>query len=55
MYFGDEFGPCILVTDLTGKLLTMHESKVDGKPMRSLDHYAVSIAVVHWASRTITS
>ncbi|WP_188259807.1 esterase-like activity of phytase family protein [Azospirillum tabaci] len=46
MYFGDEFGPYILVTDRTGKLLSLHESKVDGKPVRSPDHYAVSTPAV---------
>ncbi|KAA0682852.1 esterase-like activity of phytase family protein [Roseomonas genomospecies 6] len=46
MYFGDEFGPYILVTDLTGKLLAMHESVVDGKTVRSPDHYAVSTPAV---------
>ncbi|AWK86054.1 esterase-like activity of phytase family protein [Azospirillum thermophilum] len=41
LYFGDEFGPYVIVTDKTGKVLSVHETVIGGKPVRSPDHYAV--------------
>ncbi|MBP2311592.1 esterase-like activity of phytase family protein [Azospirillum soli] len=46
LYFGDEFGPYILVTDRSGKVLAVHETKLDGKTVRSPDHYAVATPAV---------
>lgn len=50
LYFGDEFGPYILVTDHSGKVLAVHETTVDGKTVRSPDHYAVSTPAVPGAA-----
>ncbi len=46
IYLGDEFGPYILVTDRTGKVLAVYETVVDGKTVRSPDHYAVATPAV---------
>jgi hypothetical protein len=40
-WIGDEFGPYILKTDLTGKVLAVFESQADGKPIKSPDHWSV--------------
>jgi hypothetical protein len=42
LWFGDEFGPFLIRTDLNGKVEAVFETTVDGKPVRSPDHYAVS-------------
>src|SRR6267154_2471285 len=42
LWFGDEFGPYILKTDRSSKVLQVIETKVDGKIIHSPDHYAVS-------------
>jgi len=42
LWFGDEFGPYILKTDRSGKVLQVIETKLDGKIIHSPDHYAVS-------------
>jgi hypothetical protein len=46
IYFGDEFGPYIIKTDLKGKVLSVHGTMVDGKPARSPDHPAMSMPAV---------
>jgi hypothetical protein len=46
VWFGDEFGPYLLQTDRNGKVLALHETKLDGKPLRSPDHYAVNTPAV---------
>ncbi len=46
VWFGDEFGPYLLQTDWNGKVLALHETKLDGKPLRSPDHYAVNTPAV---------
>ncbi|MEP9378789.1 esterase-like activity of phytase family protein [Aquabacter sp. CN5-332] len=38
VWFGDEFGPFLVETDATGKVKAVHETKVDGKVVRSPDH-----------------
>ncbi|MDB5488761.1 MAG: hypothetical protein JWQ58_2476 [Reyranella sp.] len=43
LWFGDEFGPFLIKTDRAGKVLQVFETKVDGKPVRSPDHPAVTI------------
>lgn len=40
-WIGDEFGPYLIKVDLTGKVLEVYETMVDGKPVRSPDHFAV--------------
>lgn len=42
LWFGEEFGPYLIRTDLNGKVEAVFETTVDGKPARSPDHYAVS-------------
>jgi hypothetical protein len=46
VWFGDEFGPYLLETDRDGKVRSVHETKLDGKPLRSPDHYAVNTPAV---------
>ena len=46
IWFGDEFGPYLIRTDATGKVLAVFETMVDGKPARSPDHYAVTTPAV---------
>jgi hypothetical protein len=41
-WFGDEFGPYLVQVDRRGRVLALHETQVDGKPVRSPDHYAVA-------------
>ena len=38
-FIGDEFGPYLVETDPTGKVLAFHETLLDGKPVRSPDHF----------------
>jgi hypothetical protein len=40
LWFGDEFGPWLIRTDANGKVLAVHETKLDGKVLRSPDHPA---------------
>ena len=42
IWIGDEFGPYLLKTDRQGKVLAFFETVVDGKVIRSPDHYAVT-------------
>ena len=42
IWIGDEFGPYVLKTDKTGKVLAMFETLADGKPVRSPDHWQVA-------------
>jgi hypothetical protein len=46
VWFGDEFGPYLLRVDRDGKVLAFYETKLDGKPLRSPDHYAVNTPAV---------
>ena len=41
LWFGDEFGPFLIKTDRSGKVLQVFETKVDGKVVRSPDHPSV--------------
>ena len=38
LWFGEEFGPFLIKTDRSGKVLQVFETKVDGKTVRSPDH-----------------
>ncbi|MFG1478107.1 esterase-like activity of phytase family protein [Xanthobacter sp. V4C-4] len=42
IWFGEEFGPFLIETDLEGKVKAIHETKVNGKVVRSPDHPAVT-------------
>lgn len=42
VWIGDEFGPFIIKADMTGKVLAVHDTVVDGKPVRSPDNPAVT-------------
>jgi hypothetical protein len=42
LWFGDEFGPFLIKTDRSGKVLQVVETKVDGKLVRSPDHPAIT-------------
>jgi hypothetical protein len=42
VWFGDEFGPYLIQIDRDGKVLAFYEAKLEGKPLRSPDHYAVN-------------
>ena len=42
LWIGEEFGPYVLKADKSGKLLGVFETVVDGKPVRSPDHYAAA-------------
>ncbi|MEP9353946.1 esterase-like activity of phytase family protein [Xanthobacter sp. KR7-65] len=42
LWFGEEFGPFLIETDLNGKVKQVFETKVDGKVVRSPDHPALT-------------
>ncbi|MDY0309028.1 MAG: esterase-like activity of phytase family protein [Castellaniella sp.] len=41
-WIGDEFGPYLLKTDRSGKVLALFETQIDGRIVRSPDHHAVA-------------
>ena len=41
IWIGDEFGPYLIQADMNGKVEAVFETQVDGKPVRSPDHYRV--------------
>jgi hypothetical protein len=41
-WIGEEFGPYLIQTDRTGKVLAFFETEVDGKKIQSPDNYSVS-------------
>ena len=43
LYFGEEFGPYLIKTDKSGKVLQVFETRVDGKVVRSPDHPAMTL------------
>ncbi|MGD9884104.1 MAG: esterase-like activity of phytase family protein, partial [Reyranella sp.] len=43
LWFGDEFGPFLIKTDRTGKVLQVFETRVDGRVVRSPDHPSVTM------------
>lgn len=44
MWIGEEFGPYLIKADLSGKVLAVFETQVDGKVVRSPDHPAITAA-----------
>ena len=42
LWIGDELGPWLIKADMTGKILAVIETQVDGKPARSPDHPAIT-------------
>jgi hypothetical protein len=44
LWIGEEFGPFLIKADLNGKVLAVFETQVDGKPVRSPDHPAITTA-----------
>jgi hypothetical protein len=46
LWFGDEFGPFLIKADKNGKVLQVFETMVDGKPVRSPDHPAMTMPAV---------
>ncbi len=52
LWFGDELGPYLIRTDRRGKVLAVHDTKLDGKLLRSPDHYTVSTPAVAGAFST---
>ncbi|WP_291856447.1 esterase-like activity of phytase family protein [Bradyrhizobium sp.] len=40
-WIGDEFGPYVVKTNRSGKVLAVFETMADGKPVRSPDHWSV--------------
>ncbi|MGD8647483.1 MAG: esterase-like activity of phytase family protein [Desulfobacterales bacterium] len=43
IWFGDEFGPYIFATDVTGRVVAYFETVVDGKIVRSPDNHSISL------------
>jgi hypothetical protein len=41
-FIGDEFGPYIIETDASGRVLAVHETQVEGRPARSPDHHMLA-------------
>lgn len=41
-WIAEEFGPYLIRIDATGRVEAMFETQVEGKPVRSPDHYAVT-------------
>jgi hypothetical protein len=50
IWIGDEFGPYLIRADMTGKVEAVFETLVDGKPLRSPDHFRVVAPVPGAAS-----
>lgn len=46
LWFGDEFGPYLVATDMQGRVKAVHDTKLAGKVVRSPDHYTVRMPAV---------
>ncbi|WP_412479725.1 esterase-like activity of phytase family protein [Azonexus sp. IMCC34839] len=53
VWFGDELGPYLIKTDRQGKVLAVFETKVDGKTLKSPDHFSVTTPATSGAFTTI--
>ena len=52
LWFGDELGPYLVKTDRKGKVLALHDTRLDGKLLRSPDHHSVVTPAVPGAFTT---
>jgi len=52
VWFGDELGPYLVRTDRNGKVLAVYETLLDGRVLRSPDHYTVTTPAVPGAFTT---
>jgi len=52
IWFGDELGPYLIKADRHGKVLALFETRLDGKLLKSPDHYAVTTPAVPGAFAT---
>lgn len=43
IWIGEEFGPYLIQADFTGKILNIFQTEVDGKIIRSPDHFSLKI------------
>ena len=53
MWFGDELGPYLLKTDRQGKVLAVFETRVDGKVLKSPDHFSVTTPATSGSFTTV--
>lgn len=53
VWFGDELGPYLIKTDRHGKVLAVFETKVDGKTLKSPDHFSVTTPSTPGAFTTV--
>jgi hypothetical protein len=51
-WIGEEFGPYIIKTDKTGKVLAVFETLADGKPVKSPEHWSIQSPGAPGASYT---
>ena len=53
LWFGDELGPYLLKTDRQGKVLAVLETRVDGKVLKSPDHFSVTTPATSGSFTTV--
>ncbi|MDD3325847.1 MAG: esterase-like activity of phytase family protein [Zoogloea sp.] len=53
LWFGDELGPYLLKTDRQGKVLAVFETQVDGKLLKSPDHFSVTTPATSGSFTTV--
>jgi len=52
VWFGDELGPYLIHTDRKGKVLAVYDTMLDGKVLRSPDHFTIGTPAVSGAFTT---